>query len=291
MTRIVFDEAHSEAWTIRPELALEINPSHPADSSYARAAEILRAHDFAVEAHTQGPPALDGVAVLVVAHPSEPRWERVVPDGTPRFGDDELDAIEAFVRAGGGLILLAEEEQEKYGSNLDKLASRFGIAVDNAVVHDYDHHHVAPSWVLGDLSRERMAVDLLARVEQVCFYRAGSLTPGAGARVLARTAPTASAPGAPLLAVTEHGAGRVVVVADSDLFGDDCIDELDHADLWRNLVHWAAQPALASAETERPSDVAADQHWVALKPHTDAVRRLPTRRQTRHAWSCCHSKI
>src|SRR4051812_34129340 len=108
MTQIVFDEAHSEAWTIRPELALEINPSHPADSSYARAAEILRAHDFAVEAHPRGPLGLEGVAVLVVAHPSEPRWERVVPGGKPVFSDVELDEIEAFVRAGGGLILLAE---------------------------------------------------------------------------------------------------------------------------------------------------------------------------------------
>src|SRR4051794_21826657 len=271
MARILFDDAHSEAWTIRPELAQEINPSHPADSSYARAAEILRAHDFVVES---GRLDLDGVAVLVIAHPSEPRWERVVPGGEPRFTAGELDAIEAFVRGGGGLILLAEEEQEKYGSNLDELAARFGIAVDNAVVHDYDHHHVAPSWVLGDLVRERGAVDLLARVEQVCFYRAGSLTPGAGARVLARTSPTASTPGAALLAVTEHGAGRVVVVADSDLFGDDCIDELDHADLWRNLVHWAAGPALAAEPVEAPTDVAADPQWQALKSHTDRLRAL-----------------
>src|SRR4051794_3179357 len=272
MARILFDEGHSEAWTIRPEMAAEINPSHPADSSYARAAEILRAHDFAVEAHVAGPPALDGVAVLVIAHPSEPRWERVVPGGEPRFAEDELDAIEAFVRAGGGLVLLAEEEQDKYGSNLAELAARFGIALDNAVVHDYDHHHVAPSWVLADLVHERTAVDLLARVEEVCFYRAGSLTPGAGARVLARTSPTASTPGAALLAITEHSAGRVVVVADSDLFGDDCIDELDHADLWRNLVHWAALPALAATPVERPSDVAADPHWQALKSRTDRLR-------------------
>src|SRR4051794_4956021 len=106
MARILFDEAHSQAWTIRPELAQEINPSHPADSSYARAAEILRAHDFAVEAHASGPLGLDGVAVLVVAHPSEPRWERVVPGGEPVFTAEEIDAIEAYVRAGGGLVLL-----------------------------------------------------------------------------------------------------------------------------------------------------------------------------------------
>ena len=62
--------------------------------------------------------------------------------------------------------------------------------------------------------------------------------------MIARTSPTASPPGAPLAAVTEHGAGRVVVLADSDLFGDDCIGELDHEALWLNLVYWAARPRL-----------------------------------------------
>jgi hypothetical protein len=270
LATILFDEAHSNAWTIRPEVAAAINPSHPADSSYARAAELLRAQNFAV-AHDA---ALEQADVLVVAHPSEEKWERVVPGGSPVFSDAELDAIEGFVSAGGGLIVLAEEEQEKYGTNLGALAERFGIAVDNAVVHDYEHHHQAPSWVLADLTAARGAVDLLARVEQVCFYRGGTLTPGAGARVLARTAPTASTPGAALLAVTEHGAGRVVVLADSDLFGDDCIDELGHADLWRNLVHWAAGPRLAGGELEPASDVASDPHWVALRDMVNELRLL-----------------
>src|SRR3954454_20759935 len=270
LARIHFDEAHSNAWTIRPEVAAEINPSHPADSSYARAAEILRAHDF--EVGHEG--ALDGADVLVIAHPSEPKWERVVPGGSPVFSAEELDAIEAFVTAGGGLIVLAEEEQDKYGTNLGALVARFGIAVDNAVVHDYDHNHQTPSWILADLVRDRGDVDLLARVESVCIYRGGTLTTGPGARVLARTAPTASTPGAPVLAGTEHGAGRVVVVADSDLFGDDCIDDLGHADLWRNLVHWAAGPRLAGGTLEAPSDVASDPNWLALKQQVDALREL-----------------
>lgn len=268
LATILFDEAHSEAWTLHPEVAAAINPSHPADSSYAKAAEILRARDFAVTAEG----GLDGADVLVIAHPSEAKWERVVPGGTPVFTDEEIDAIEAFVRAGGGLIVLAEEEQEKYGTNLDKLTERFGIAVDNAVVYDYERHHQTPSWVLADLAADRGGVDLLARVGEVCFYRGGTLTPGAGARVLARTSATASTPAAPLLAVTEHGAGRVVVAADSDLFGDDCIGDLGHTDLWSNLVHWVAGPRLAGGQLEPASDVATDPHWIALRDEVDALR-------------------
>src|SRR4051794_4798000 len=72
IARVVFDESHGEAWTVRPEVAREMQPSHPEDSSYARAADALRARSFAVEPYVAGPldaDALDGAAVLVIAHP------------------------------------------------------------------------------------------------------------------------------------------------------------------------------------------------------------------------------
>ncbi|MEA2459020.1 MAG: hypothetical protein QOC95_1992, partial [Thermoleophilaceae bacterium] len=119
IARIVFDESHAASWTVRPEVARAMQPSHPEDSSYELAAEALRSRSLAVEAHTHGPldaSALADAAVLVIAHPSEPRWERTIPGCvSPRLGVTEMDAVEAFVRAGGGLVLLAEEEQDKYG--------------------------------------------------------------------------------------------------------------------------------------------------------------------------------
>src|SRR3954452_21898597 len=97
--RVVFDESHSQAWTIRDVVAREMQPSHPADSSYACAADALAARDFAVAAHTDGPlstEALAGADVLVLAYPSDPKWERTVPSDPPRLSDAELDAVEAF---------------------------------------------------------------------------------------------------------------------------------------------------------------------------------------------------
>jgi hypothetical protein len=64
------------------------------------------------------------------------------------------------------------------------------------------------------------------------------------------------------------------VVADSDLFGDDCIGELDHEALWLNLVHWVAEPSLALPIDHAPSAAADDPHWAALKTATDALRLL-----------------
>ncbi len=281
IAHVVFDESHGEAWTIRADVAQAMQPSHPADSSYADAADALRRHDFRVTSHApeDGPlvQTLPAADVLVIAHPSDPRWERTVPAGSPHFTGDELDAITAFVRSGGGLVVLGETEQDKYGTNLNDLTQRFGITIANDTVSDYTHNHAGtPHWILGELHAggRRSDVDLLARVDVACFYRAGTLHAGDGVRVLATAGPTSSAPGAPLVAATRHGAGRVVVLADSDLFGDDCLGDHDHAHLWLNLVTWAAGARFDQPAPGVGSAILEDPQWAQLKAATDALRLL-----------------
>src|SRR6478609_6462415 len=101
--RVLFDEAHAQAWSIRPEVAATMQPTHPADASYARAAESLRARRIAVDAHASGPldaATLAGADVVVIAHPSEPKWEATTGSGTPVYAPAELDALESFVADG-----------------------------------------------------------------------------------------------------------------------------------------------------------------------------------------------
>src|SRR6187549_1637763 len=99
VARVLFDESHSEAWTIRRELAEQMQPAHPEDSSYAIAAGKLADRDF---------------DVIPNADPSDPKWEATTNSGRPTLRDDELDGLDEFVRGGGGLIVLAETEQDKY---------------------------------------------------------------------------------------------------------------------------------------------------------------------------------
>ncbi|MGI9021123.1 MAG: DUF6421 family protein [Solirubrobacterales bacterium] len=278
LARVVFDEFHSEAWSIRPEQARRMQPAHPGDASLAAAAQALAERDFEVLCNATGPltAQLGGADLLVIAHPSDPKWEATTGLGSPRFSDEELEAVDRYVAAGGGLIVLAETEHDKYANNLNDLLGRFGLRVETTTVQDYEHYREAPSWVLADLSRADAAsgADLLARVEAACFYRTGTLSASNGARVIARTHDTASVPGAPLLAVAEHGAGRVALLADSDLFGDDCIGELDHRDLWLNLAYWAAAPAFAAAPPQPVSEAASDPAWSRLKAAAGELRRL-----------------
>ena len=134
--------------------------SHPGDSSLARAAALLDARSLRRRRPHRWPArrrdALAGTAVLVIAHPSDPKWEATVNGGSPLLDPAEIDAIEAFVRDGGGLIVLGETEEDKYGANLNELLGRFDLAIDNATVQDYEHHHGdAPSWVLAALDGRR----------------------------------------------------------------------------------------------------------------------------------------
>jgi len=281
VARVLFDEAHGEAWTISRERAAQLQPAHPQDSSYADAAEALTGRELEVHAHRDGPldaRALAHADVLVLAHPSEPKWEKT--DGrSPVLSTEELDAIEAWVLAGGGLVVLGETEQEKYGGNLGELVARFGLAFANTTVYDYTHQHDGnPAWILGERGSARTFVggaDLLARVEQAAFYRSGALELHNGATPILRTSPTADPAGAPVMAAAIAGEGRVVVFADSDLFGDDCLGDLDHRALWVDTITWAAHRAFARAGGAAGADPThTDPHWRSLKAEVDALRLM-----------------
>jgi hypothetical protein len=277
LATVMFDEAHSQAWTIRPELAAAMQPAHPADSSLAGAAATLATHDFAVACNPDAAltdELLAGVGVLILAHPSDPRWERTTGSGSPRLSAPELDAIERFVARGGGLIVLGETEQEKYGNNLNELLARFGLHLENDTVQDYEHNLGVPSWILPRFAERRPGPEseILTRVAGACLYRSTTITCTNGARILARTHASASTPDAAVLAVSEHGRGRVAVLGDSDLFGDDCLDTLDHRELWRALVSWVAPPrGRGSRVAAGPEQMPA---WQTLREQTDALALL-----------------
>ncbi|MFC6410429.1 DUF6421 family protein [Planobispora longispora] len=278
--RVLFDEAHSESWTIRRDVAEAMNPGHPDDNSYARAAELLRRLGHVVTAHTEGavtPAVLAGADAFVIAHPSGDRWERTVDSGSPVFTAEEIDAIEEYVAGGGGLVVLAECEQDKYGNNLADLLDVFGVKVAHATVQDpRNAHNGVASWILG-VPGETGREDLLAGARRACFYRSGVLAAPADATVLFSTSPTAAPAGEPLAVAVRHGEGRVVVVADSDLFGDDSIADYDHAALWGNLITWVsripAKAAPGAVEGEKRG-TAREEALAVFRRLKDAVERL-----------------
>ncbi|MDO5710668.1 MAG: DUF6421 family protein [Micrococcales bacterium] len=286
--RVIVDESHSNAWSLDEEVAARINPAQPADASYALAAAALRHRGFEVLAHAQGSLSDAGLGagdVLVLAHPAAVGSERASGSGLPLLAADEIDAVEAFVRAGGGLVVLAECDQDKYGNNLNDLLARFGLHVRSVTCHDgTNRHNRVSAWVLADLGGHA-GQGLLAGVGQVCFYRAGAIDvvsesgtsrgPDGDVEVFARTSPQAFPPSAPLAVAARAGRGRVVVFADSDLFGDDSIEELDHRALWVNAVTWACGAAPAGGSGPVPgAHYATDPRWLDLKAAVEGIRPM-----------------
>ena len=284
-SRILFDEAHSEAWSLDATTAARMNPVNPADAGYSQAGALLRSRGYTIDAHRAGeftPDLLAEYDALVIAHPSDPRWERTTGIGSPVLTPAELDAVEAYVLGGGGLVVLAECEQDHYGSNLAELLKRFGVRVENTTVQDGSRRHQGvATWVLGQkgvLPEGRIeAEDLLAGVSQACFYRAGvlSLEPGTDAVTLFQTSATADPAERPLAVAVRAGQGRVAVFADSDLFGDDSIGDYDHRALWFNTLTWALRrPADAAEGTGKAHAITDSQAFRDLKAAVEELRPM-----------------
>jgi hypothetical protein len=283
LARVLIDESHRQAWTTRPEVAAAMNPVNPADASYEQAAASAVRSGLSVSVHASGPiddDVLAGMDALVLPHAADDAWEHTTGVGSPRLTHDEVDAIERFVLAGGGLVILAETEQPKYGNNFAELALRFGIVVDSTTVQDPAHcYKDVPTWVLGDLARGAKH-DLVAKVSAACFYRAGTLHGVTGDPVVletvARTSAAADPAAAALVMTATTSGGRVVVASDSDLFGDDSIGDLDHRQLWLNLLTWAAggRAAARPQQDHAATWAQSDPDWLALAQAVEAIRAM-----------------
>ncbi len=277
LVRVLIDESHRQAWTTRPELAATMSPANPADASYAEAAAVLRGAGFDVQAHVAGPldaATLQGVDVLVLPHCSTDEWEATTGEGSPVYADAEVAAIDHFVRAGGGLVVLAETEQAKYGNNLAEITRRFGIDVVTCTAQDPVHRfNDVSTWLRLEPSTAQ-GTDVFAGVSGACVYRAGVLDVANDAYVFARTSSTAMPAGAPVIAGVDAGAGRVIVVADSDFAGDDSIADLDHRLLWQRLVTWAGARRASAVSDEQGSSLVEHPAWADLVDAVETLRPL-----------------
>lgn len=96
---------------------------HRMDGQYAPFAALLRADGYRVRAGTQAFDAggLEGVDVLVIANAGATR-QKPTP---PAFTEAEGAALEAWVRDGGRLLLIADHTP--FGAAAEALAARFGV--------------------------------------------------------------------------------------------------------------------------------------------------------------------
>src|SRR6202012_235000 len=130
---------------------------------------------------------------------------------------------------------VTENEHAQYGDNLNELVAPAGLRIENGVVFDRTHcFHENPEWVFGEAAADS---PLAHAGERACFFRAGWCIASGEAGIAWHASETAWPPNAGLIGLGFLGAGRIAVVTDSVLFGDERIGQLDHLQLWLNLVY------------------------------------------------------
>ncbi len=244
-SRILIDQSHSQAWTIDLEQAARMNPANPADASYAIFKELAEEAGFEVQAHTTGvisDSSLQGFDILVLPHAATAEWEHTIGFGSPLLEPSEIAAIHQFVANGGGLLVLGENEQAKYGNNFNELIKNFGIKLTNETVQDPSQNfNEVASWPKPEFPTLLLS-DFRFMVHEVVLYRSGTLelAPDFSGEVFLRTSDSALPAQAAVAAVARFGAGQLVVFADSDIFGDDSINDLDNSRLLLNVLGFLA---------------------------------------------------
>ena len=279
--RVLFDEFHSETWSISFERAREMQPTNPHNCSYQNAARELRNMEFVVERGLTplSEATLKSFDVLVLVDPCDPKWEATTSTNSPVLGATEIDGIVAFVRNGGGLLAISEYEHDKYGNNLNELLKRFGLRIENTTLGDPENcFKENRHWVLLHPDDKRNQHPLVRHVKTVCSFRGGTCgfeapqDPSAAAFLM--SAASASPASSPVAVACTFGEGRVVAIADSDLFGDEFFHLFDHRSLWTNIFYWLAEARVPRRLSSSPLPEATLDSVAPLLDATNNLRRL-----------------
>lgn len=260
---MLVDRRHSstQPWDQRMSLWTH---SYSQSHGYARAfAQVQRS---GIEVREQWadltPGALSGAAGLFINLPS---------GANAAFDSAEVVAIEAFVRHGGGLVLITDHTNAYlHGDMLEELQQALGFELPPVTNADVGRGHtLGPTTVAWVRVRPLLEHPLTRGVDVVGMTTGGvvegwtglmggserswqdlwnpDVDNGGYVGDLKRQSSEKSGPSA-TVAVREHGLGRAVIVADQNVFGSSHIGYEDNEQLWSNAVGWALRRDMAALQ-------------------------------------------
>ncbi len=193
--------------------------------------------------------------ILVIANARAPEGS---PEQASAFSEAEVETVEAWVRKGGGLLLIAD--RAPFGAPARPLARAFGVKLDDNTILRRGSDERPDGVLTIDVAADGdKAHPVFHGVSRVVYVVGESLDgPGPILRAPAGTysGPTAqaadgpSAAGKPIVLAFSHGKGRVVVIGDAGIasaFGSvggathRGISEADNARFVRNLFGWLSR--------------------------------------------------
>ena len=248
-------------------------------------ADVLRRNGFSVSKISTKPityEKLRGYDVLII----------LSSDGY--YTDDEIDAIEKFVKNGGGLLLARTPWRwgDYYASN--GIAKRFGVsfAKGGHVCDATDHYGT------GKKHREEPKISDIKSHEITKGVSSFYLPTGTYIRYIGSSNVLAysdsdswfdefgdddwgnnikerdevSGP-FPVLSEMSYGSGRIVFIGSNYAFINDWIEKLDNERLGLNIVKWLAEPAKPTP-TPVPTPITGPDLSITLLGNTEQVKQL-----------------
>lgn len=251
---------------------------HTARGTYAPFAALIRKDGYRVRRGTEliSQAALHDVDIVIIANALGTN-ER---NDDPALSDEECDRLVAWVRGGGGLLLLTDHYPT--GSAVSNLAARLGVSMSGGVTEDSTSYDMRfdPSHII---YRRFPAHPITRGLQGVITFTGQSLSVPAGAtallllgtdavdrpaaprverdgndvRVHVEYGPGVSAAGRAQAVAFELGRGRVVVLAEAAMvsaqlsrydgspFGMN-IDGYDNRQFVLNVMHWLSRQESSS---------------------------------------------
>jgi hypothetical protein len=221
---VVFEEAHLSLYTIGSNLAAYYPPG-----GYAEFANYLIANGYIVSTINPGTTidlnVLAPLDVLVIVAPQN------------SYSVSEIDAIEAWVKGGGGLLLITDWDD--FGLQASTIAARFGIAQRFDGICDYDENtgsHNSPYYDGENLLVHPVTAGV-ARIE-MCNGDGITSAPADEIPLIVTdsdgTATWYRYPSPPALGVSvmsaldggTAGSGRLIIITDSNVW--DSVNDIDN---------------------------------------------------------------
>jgi hypothetical protein len=239
------------------------------DNEYSGVAQILRQCEYSAKS-TVDPldsTRLSEYDVVVVT----------CPNGS--YALNELDAIESFVRGGGGLLLMGQWSVDD-PTGLNQVAGLFGVAFKgNGSVRD---PKLGPDAYMPTIQQFRDGHPVCTGIRAMGIFGGRVLSIGNNTalawgdadtygdlnnnRLLDAGEPTGA--NCIVLAAAELGSGRAIFISDTDLFDNDFLGSLDHEKLFFNIVAWLRKAEIfslpAGARDSDPSKSILDNTKILL---------------------------
>ncbi|UCE10163.1 MAG: hypothetical protein JSW61_14525 [Candidatus Thorarchaeota archaeon] len=178
------------------------------DSTYSELAQLLKDNDIEAMPYSEYMILAKKIAeckVLVFGCPN-----------SSKLRQPEVDTLKRFVENGGGLFLLSLSGGDRgLMNNMSKISEGFGISFENTAIKDERNNAGLPTMpIISDITAHPITDD----VRELLIPSGCTLKVTEKATVIACTSDTADPPKQPVIAVAEHGKGRILCVGSYEIF-------------------------------------------------------------------------